>query len=87
MTKKWICRERTITIVMIIPGYARGLESGISVTSVEDKDQSLVSFSLQRKVRVNMRRTRLFGYSPVQVDRLVSYPLVFIHLRNEYKNE
>ena len=28
-------------------------------------------------MRACMRRARLLGYEPVQVDRLVSYPLVF----------
>ena len=45
--------------------------------------RALVSFTLER----NLRRTRLLGdvrrSQLVQVDRLVSYPLVFIHLRHE----
>ena len=41
--------------------------------------RALVPFTLQRNLRVNMRRKRIWDYSPVQVDRLVSYAL-FLYL-------
>ena len=37
---EWICSERQITLcVKGRPGYARGLESGLSVASQGDKGQ------------------------------------------------
>ena len=62
--------------------FWEGLGSGLSVTSLGDKDQWRLSY-LQRNLRVNMCKTQLLRYSPqpAQVDRLVSYPLAFIHLR------
>ena len=47
------------------PGFPRPLESGIDVTSLGDRPmRALISFTLQRNLHANMRRTRLLSYSP-----------------------
>ena len=54
------------------------------VTGRQRPMRALVSFTLQRNLRTNMGRTRLLAYFRtrlVQVDRLVSYPIVFLHRR------
>ena len=52
----------------------------IQIPDIQDRPmRALVSFTLQRNLRANMRS--MHRNQPVQVDRLVSYPLVFIHLR------
>ena len=66
----------------------RGLKSGLSVTSLGDKRpiRALILFKLQRNLRANMCRTGRWATrrsQPVLVDRLVLYPLVFIHLRHQ----
>ena len=72
IVKAWLCR-------------GSGIWPKSNVTRIQGPVRTLVSFTLQRNLCAKMPRTRLTGYihrsQPVQVDRLVSYPFVFIHLR------
>ena len=84
--KERICSERLITICAVVKaGHARDLWSGISVRSRGDKDQSGLSYHLHNIDTCAPACTEYDFWAicwgwPVRVDRLVSYPLVFIYL-------
>ena len=84
--KEWICSRRPITICAIVrPGYVSGLESGLTVTSLGGKDQWGLSNHLQYRETCSIICPEHYFWAIrssqlVQVDQLLSYPLVFIYL-------
>ena len=83
---KRMCSETPITECAIVKTWlcqGSRIWPQCNVTRRQRPMRALVSFTLQRNLRTNMRRTNFgaFRHSQlVQVDQLVSYPLVFIHL-------
>ena len=67
MKKRMICSERLITICALVNSWLCQ-ESGIwfprDITRRQWPMRALVSFTLQRTPRGEMRRTRLLGYLP-----------------------
>ena len=83
--KEWICSEIPITICTIVK-TSQGLKSGLGVISLGDKDQWGLLYHLHYRETCPPKCAahNLWAISrskPVQVDCMVSYPLVFIHLR------
>ena len=79
-------RDQLIYALEWRPGYAKGFESGLNVTSLLRRQRpmrALVQFTLACAATcVEHNFWAIHCSQPaVQVDRLVSYPLVFIHLR------
>ena len=87
MNKKWICSERPITICATVKGW---LSQGSRIWPKCDVTREKVQLGLLYRLHYRqtcapactehdllvIRRSQV-----IQVDRLVSYPLVFIHLR------
>ena len=76
--KGWICSERPITIWQFPYDYPRGLKSGLSVTSLGDKNQWGFLYLLHYRESCTPacaeHKSWAFRHSlVVQVDRLVSY--------------
>ena len=69
LMKQWICRGRPITIYMYAIGkiwLSKGsrISPQCDITRRQRPMRALVSFTVQRKLCTNMRRTWLLGYSP-----------------------
>ena len=65
--KEWICSERPNDICAIVKAWlcqGSRIWPKCDVTWIQWPMRAVVSFRLQRNLRIKMRRTRLLGYSP-----------------------
>ena len=65
--------------------YPRDFECGLSVTSLGDKDHEVshIVYITEKAALQHVQNTNFWAIrcsQPFQVDQLVSYPIVFIHL-------
>ena len=85
--KEWICSKRPITICAIMMTWlCQGslIWPKCDITRIQRSLRALILFTLQKNLHTNMRKTCTLAIRRrqlVQVDRVVSYPPVFIHLR------